>query len=74
MTVKKALPPELEAAVARARAQAELAGELEPKRSRDGFPVLPEEATQFVRDVLSDGSYVEEIRRLGAQDSEIAAI
>lgn len=74
MSAKKPLPAELEAAVARARERAKLAGELEPKHSGTGLPLLPDEARRFLEQVLSNGSYAEEIRRLGAEDPEIATL
>lgn len=73
-SVKKPLPAELEAAVARARERAKLAGELDPKHSGTEFPLLPDEARRFVEQVLSNGSYAEEISRLGAEDPEIATL
>jgi hypothetical protein len=66
------LPPEVEAAVSRARALAEANGELPASHPGVGLPEMPPEAVSFVKRVLTDGSYAEAVRRLGAEDPDIA--
>lgn len=66
------LPPEVEAAVLRARARAEANGELPPSQRGGGLPVIPPEAAAFVRRVLSDGTYAEAVDELCSDDPDIA--
>jgi hypothetical protein len=70
--MKRKLPPELEAAVLRARARAEANGEVPTSRRGAGVPAMPAEAAAFVKQILSDGSYAEAVRQLGSEDPEIA--
>lgn len=64
--------PELEEAIARARRQAEAAGELGRRRPVRPREPLPPEVRAFFRRILDDGSYAEAVARLGAEDPEIA--
>lgn len=72
--MEKDLPPELRAAIQRARARAEASGELRPQRSAGGLRPLPAEVAAFVTRILSDGTYAEEIERIGADDPGVASI
>jgi hypothetical protein len=74
VATQKTLPAELEAAVELARSRAEASGDLRPAFLDAPRAGLPEDAVAFVRQILTDGTYLEEVLRMGAEDPEVASI
>jgi hypothetical protein len=72
--MRQTLSPELEVAVELARSRAGESGELQAVILDGPRSALPEEAIAFVRQILTDGTYAEEVRRIGTEDPEVASI
>lgn len=74
VAMQNALSAELAAVVDSARSRAEASGELGPAGRDASRPDLPEDAVAFVRLILSDGTYTDEVERIGAEDPDVASI
>jgi hypothetical protein len=74
VTLHATLPTELQDAVKRARQRAAVTGELLP--SPEGPPRTPTSAavSKFVRQILTDGTYEQEIIRIGKEDPDLASM
>ena len=72
MATKLHRDPELAAAVARARVQAERSGELRPPRVGTVVPSMPSEAQKIIGDWVRDGGYQDAVTRIGLEDPDLA--
>jgi hypothetical protein len=74
MAMAEADAPDLWAAVARARARAEETGELRPVVTGALKTPVSDELRAFVRQVLADGTYAREAKRIGEDDPDLASV
>jgi hypothetical protein len=69
-----ALPTELQDVVTRAQNRAALTGELIPSPGSSAREPMSAEVSKFIREILTDGSYEQEIIRIGKEDPDLASI
>ena len=74
MAMEQPASTELEAAVRRARSRAAATGELRPQSSQPGRAPLPSEVGDFVRRILTDGSYDRVVEEIGREDPDLATV
>ena len=74
VTLHATLPAELQDAVTRARQRAALTGEFFPSSDIPARTPMSADVAKFVRQILSDGSYQEEITRIGKEDPDLASM
>ena len=74
MAMEQPASTELEAAVRRARSRAAATGELRPQISQPGRAPLPSEVGDFVRRILTDGSYDRVVEKIGREDPDLATV
>ncbi len=65
---------ELESAVTRARQRAAETGELHPAGSGLAGPPISPELAEFVRRVLTDGTYEQAVEQIGREDPDLATL
>ena len=68
------LPAELQAAVKWAQQRAAVTGELLPSSENSARTPMSADVAKFVREILADGSYQQEILRIGKEDPDLASI
>jgi hypothetical protein len=61
-------------AVSRARARAERTGELEPIPSGALALSIEDDLADFLQCIVTDGTYVDEVARIGEADPDVATI
>ncbi len=74
MTLHVSLPSELDAAVRRAQQHAAATGELRPNRKGSHRPPLSVEVSEFIREIIADGTYEQEITRIGKEEPDLASL
>jgi hypothetical protein len=74
VAIEHVTPVELEAAIGRARALAARTGELRPDLTGSFAASSQDDLADFVRRVLTDGTYAEENARIGEEDPDLASI
>src|SRR5580658_1542332 len=74
VTLHATLPAELQDAVTRARQRAALTGEFFPSSEIPARTPMSADVAKFVRQILTDGSYQEEITRIGKEDPDLASM
>jgi hypothetical protein len=65
---------ELQDAVTRAQNRAAVTGELLPSPASSARAPLSAEVSRFIREILTDGSYEQEIIRIGKEDPDLASM
>jgi hypothetical protein len=73
VTLHVILPTELQAAVTRAQQRAAVTGELLPPSEISAREPMSADVSKFVREILTDGTYEQEITRIGKQDPDLAS-
>jgi hypothetical protein len=68
------MPVDLAAAVERARTRASRSGELRPFINNSVRAVVSDELAAFVERILTDGTYAEEVTRIGEHDPDLASL
>jgi hypothetical protein len=68
------LPSELQDAVTRAQNRPAVAGELFPSPASSARAPLSAEVSTFIREILTDGSYEQEIIQIGKEDPDLASM
>jgi hypothetical protein len=74
VTLHATLPTELQDAVTKAQQRAALTGELLPSLETAARVPMSAEVAKFVCEILTDGSYQEEITRIGKEDPDLASM
>ena len=74
MTLHATLPTELQDAVKRARQRAAVTGELLPSPEDPPRTPMTAAVSKFVRQILTDGTYEQEIIRIGKEDPDLASM
>ena len=74
MTLHVTLPSELQDAVTRAQNRAAVTGELIPSPGSSARAPMSAEVSRFIREILTDGSYQQEIIRIGKEDPDLASM
>lgn len=74
MVIENIGPPELEAAVERARGRAAKSGGLHPGVSNSPSPPVASAVAEFVTQILTDGTYAQVVEHIGQEDPDLANI
>ena len=74
MTLHLTLPTELQDAVRQARQRAAVTGELLPSPEGLARAPMTAEVSKFIREILTDGTYEQEIIRIGKEDPDLASM
>ena len=74
VTLHVALPAELQDAVRQARQRAEATGELLPTQEGPATAPMSPAVSKFIRQILTDGTYEQEIIRIGKEDPDLASM
>lgn len=74
MTLHVTLPTELQDAVRQARQRAQVTGELLPTPEGPGRAPMSAAVSKLIRQILTDGSYEQEITRIGKEDPDLASM
>ena len=74
VTLHVTLPAELQDAVRRAQQRAAVTGELLPPQEHSVRAPMSAAVSKFIREILTDGTYEQEIIRIGKEDPDLASI
>jgi hypothetical protein len=74
VTLHATLPAELQDAVTRAQQRAAVTGELLPSSEISARVPMSADVSKFVREIFTDGSYQEEVTRIGKEDPGLASM
>jgi hypothetical protein len=74
VTLHLTLPTELQDVVRQARQSAAVTGELLPSPEGLARAQIPAEVSKFIREILNDGTYEQEIIRIGKEDPDLASM
>jgi hypothetical protein len=74
VAIEQPLPTELDLAVRRASRRAEVVGDLRPDKGLSTPEPLPDGLATFVQQILADGSFAREVKRIGRQDPDLATL
>lgn len=74
VTLHVTLPTELQDAVKQARQRAAVTGELLPSPEGPARTPMSAEVSKFIRQILTDGTYEQEIIRIGKEDPDLASM